>query len=59
MQHYRWTLNRSSVSGILFNDGTVTDIKLYPGSYSAEDLKSIHKLFPEADIADYEPAKKN
>jgi hypothetical protein len=47
------------VSGILFNDGTVTDIKLYPGSYSAEDLKSIHKLFPEADIADYEPAKKN
>jgi hypothetical protein len=59
MQGYRWTLNRSSVSGILFNDGTVTDIKLYPGSYSADDLKSIHKLFPEADISDYQPAKKN
>jgi hypothetical protein len=59
MQGYRWTLNRSSVSGILFNDGTVTEVKLYPGSYSADDLKGIRKLFPEADISDYQPAKKN
>jgi hypothetical protein len=59
MQGYRSTRNRSSVSGILFNDGTVTEIKLYPGSYSADDLDGIRRLFPEADIADYELAKNN
>ena len=63
MQGYRAGRNRSSVSGILFNDATVTDIKLYPGSYSADDLKGIRKLFPEADIreavfADDESKKK-
>jgi hypothetical protein len=52
VQGYMAGRNRSSVGGILFRDENVKEIRLYPGSYSADDLKGIRTLFPEADIVD-------
>jgi hypothetical protein len=54
LQGYRSQINRSTVSGILFDNHDVTHIWLRPGACDDDDLELIRDLFPEAAIADEE-----
>jgi hypothetical protein len=52
MQGYSFSINRWTVSGLLFGDKEVDSIQLYPGSYDEAHLAYLHSLFPEATITD-------
>ncbi len=53
MQGYSFRATRRTLGGLLFGDGRVTEIWLYPGSYDEAYLRRMRELFPEAVIADY------
>ncbi len=53
MQGYSFRATRRTPGGLLFGDGRVTEIWLYPGSYDEAYLRRMRELFPESEISDY------
>jgi hypothetical protein len=52
MKAYRFEQDRSSLSGLLFDDRNVKAIQLIPGTYDKAHLEYVRDMFPEAILTE-------